>query len=89
MNKCAVKTITTAEPSIAPPPMPAHLVDKADWQKGKIVLLGAEIQPQDKALCGALWDRMGVSKNSPLCDGCADEFMRRHGFPHKLDRRPR
>lgn len=79
----SLKTITTAEPSIAPPPMPRHLVqirDNPDPAEG--------VNPREVTLCGAPWDRLGVSPNGPLCDPCADEFKRRHGHPHYLDRRP-
>lgn len=82
-----VKTITTAETSIAPPPMLRHLVDKGDWHLG--VLPSDWVEPQQRALCGHVWDRLGISPDGPLCDSCADEFIRRHGYPHPLDQRAR
>jgi hypothetical protein len=86
----ALKTITTAEPSVGPPPMPIHLVRVVDddWPKDKPVPLDDK-NPREVTLCGRPWDRLGRSDadRAPLCDACADEFIRRHGFRHELDRR--
>jgi hypothetical protein len=74
-----LKTIATAEPSVAPPPMPIHLVEIGAFSG----------EPQKVALCRQPWDRLGRddADRAPLCDGCADVHLARHGRRHPLDRR--
>lgn len=62
-------TLPRATPSTGTPtPMVRHIVER-DQETG-----GAA---RDVALCGEPWDRFGVSAG-PLCDGCRDEYRRRH-----------
>ena len=34
-------------------------------------------EPQDTALCGYLWDRLGVAHNGEICQECVEEQKRR------------
>lgn len=83
------KTIATAEPSIAPPPLKRHIVDNGDWAKGVMSPEAAALHgkptrvfdgpdPQQKTLCGEPWDRYGISPSGPLCGACRAEYVRRH-----------
>jgi len=71
-----VLTLPRATPSTGTPtPMVRHIVDRGDWPRG---VSGSEsAEPQQRALCGEPWDRIGVSAG-PLCDGCEAEYRRRH-----------
>lgn len=71
----ATKTIATAVPSVAPPPLLRHLLRKKP--DGGL---------EDRALCGFIWDVL--LGPGPLCDACGDEFLRLHGHRHPIDRRP-
>ncbi len=79
-----VKTITTAEPSVGDVrPLKRHLVDKGDALRGVPArewgVPGTEnVQPQQRTLCGELWDRLGLKPNGPVCERCVAEFRRRH-----------
>ena len=74
----SVKTIATAEPSVAPPPMIRHMIEKAPDpdQPGKFL----PEKLSDMTLCGRLWDRLLdlVLTSGPVCGECAVEYKRRH-----------
>ena len=59
----------------APPatPMVRHIVEK------KPGAAPTAVDYEDKALCGALWDRLFVSPDGPLCGDCRAEFRLRTG----------
>ncbi len=80
----SLKTITTAEPSIAPPPMVKpmvkHLIERKRDPEQKH---GGPFHPdqyEDKALCGYVWDRLlDLKPTGPTCEDCKAEARRRGG----------
>lgn len=69
----AVQTIATAEPSVAPPPMVRHIIER-----DRNPATGEFDGPfKDLALCGHLWDRLLPLTSGPVCDECAAEARRR------------
>jgi hypothetical protein len=69
-----VETIATAEPSTGDvKPMVRHIIERAVCPITGTVL--GEFK--DKALCGALWDRLLPNTPGPICESCKEEFMRR------------
>jgi hypothetical protein len=70
-----VQTISTAEPSVAPPPMIRHIVEKhPDPDRPGFFLPDYK----DEALCGHLWDRLLPMRPGPVCGACADVLLRRN-----------
>lgn len=70
-----LRTIARAEISDGTAvPMPRHLVQTHGGVR-------------ETTLCGRPWDRLGVRPNGDLCEGCGDEFARRHGGRHPEDRK--
>jgi hypothetical protein len=67
-----LKTITTAEPSVAPPPLMKHIIKRKQNSDGTWGDWG------DTTLCGKLWDRAFLP-GSPSCDDCTDVLKRELG----------
>jgi hypothetical protein len=62
-----VRTIATAEPSIAPPPMVRHLVEMDDDGN------------KDSTMCGHVWDRLLAITPGPVCSDCIEAIRKKHG----------
>jgi len=71
-----LKTIATAEPSVAPPPMIRHIIERTpDPEKPGSFLADFK----DEALCGYLWDRLLCEhlNPGPFCSKCAEVLRSR------------
>lgn len=87
MTVTVKEPMTRATPSAGhQQPMVRHIVDRGDVPKGiptpeTAALVGRTappVEPQAKTLCGEPWDRLGITPDGPLCDGCRAEYRRRH-----------
>lgn len=73
-----LETIATAVPSVAPPPMVRHVVERVpdpDRVDGPF----KPTEFKERTLCGQLWDRPLPSTPGPICDACAFELSMRGG----------
>lgn len=69
----ALQTIATAEPSVSPPPMVRHIIER-----DRNPATGEFDGPfKDAALCGHLWDRLLPNTPGPICLDCRAEAKRR------------
>lgn len=59
-------TTETRESTGNTTPRPRHIVEN-----------NRDGTPQDKALCGWLWDRINVAHNGTICQDCVEEQKRR------------
>lgn len=76
MTRPAVQTIATAVPSVAPPPLVVHIVERVR-DPARVLGPYKPHEFHERTLCGEPWDRPGVV-DGPRCDGCVAEFRRRH-----------
>ncbi len=54
---------------------PRHIVENRDFGGEP----KAAFNPEDKTLCGKLWDRLNVQHNGEICQACVDEMRKRGG----------